>query len=90
MPQTASRDAQQVAENLRLQVSQSITTPRTVTISVGIASFETNEAAQLPSSTDDVMSDLLKRADEALYRAKRTGRNRVETWSNSVDEMTAH
>jgi two-component system cell cycle response regulator len=39
-----------------------------ITISVGIASFE---------SPSDTLEDLLKRADLALYRAKREGRNRV-------------
>jgi len=41
-----------------------------VTVSVGVA-------AQVPSPLDDPHI-LLRRADAALYRAKRNGRNRVE------------
>ena len=40
----------------------------TVTVSVGVSSL---------LSSNDTPQALLKRADEALYRAKREGRNRV-------------
>jgi two-component system cell cycle response regulator len=39
-----------------------------VTISIGIAALR---------GKDDAAAGLLKRADQALYRAKRDGRNRV-------------
>ena len=39
-----------------------------VTLSIGIASLR---------GRDDTPASLLKRADQALYRAKRDGRNRV-------------
>jgi two-component system cell cycle response regulator len=39
-----------------------------VTISIGIAALE---------APHDTAAQLLKRADQALYRAKRDGRNRV-------------
>jgi diguanylate cyclase (GGDEF)-like protein len=40
-----------------------------VTISIGVATA---------TSSDETADDLLQRADEALYRAKNAGRNRVE------------
>jgi diguanylate cyclase (GGDEF)-like protein len=45
-----------------------------VTASFGVAAFEPQ---------DDVNS-LLKRADDALYRAKDQGRNRVETLTGAM------
>jgi len=39
------------------------------TASFGVATFEQNETAE----------ELINRADEALYKAKENGRNRVET-----------
>jgi diguanylate cyclase (GGDEF)-like protein len=42
----------------------------TLTISAGVATF--------PSPSIDNIDSLFRQADEALYRAKQTGRNRVE------------
>jgi two-component system, cell cycle response regulator len=73
MPDTDLELAGQIAERLRAQIAQvpfSIDRMTTidVTASVGLASFDT--AADTPEV-------LLKRADKALYAAKRGGRNRV-------------
>jgi two-component system cell cycle response regulator len=74
MPDTSVAMASMVAERLRKRIA---TEPfrinqntRTVqaTISVGIAAMR---------SVEDRPSDIIRRADEALYRAKRQGRNRV-------------
>ncbi len=74
MPETDMAVAATVAERLRRKIAtepfpieqgaQSIN----VTISIGIAAQE---------GTQDTVAQLLKRADQALYRAKRNGRNRV-------------
>ncbi len=56
-----AEDAAPVAERLRAA------TPFGATSSVGLAQWEPGDSAEA----------LLRRADEALYRAKRTGRNRV-------------
>lgn len=44
--------------------------PETVTVSIGIANYD-------PEAPDVNLGALLTRADHALYRAKKTGRNRV-------------
>lgn len=59
----ASRRADQIRAHIR-------TSEVPVTVSIGVA-------AQVPSPLDDP-SMLLRRADAALYRAKRNGRDRVE------------
>jgi two-component system cell cycle response regulator len=74
MPETDMAVAATVAERLRRRIAteafpidqgkQSIE----VTISIGLAAIE---------NADDSAANLLKRADQALYRAKRDGRNRV-------------
>ncbi|HET7335357.1 MAG TPA: diguanylate cyclase, partial [Rhizomicrobium sp.] len=74
MPDTEPDFAYTVAERLRKQVE---TTPfaisrdpgnLNITISIGIAAVE---------GQSDTAETLLHRADQALYRAKREGRNRV-------------
>jgi two-component system cell cycle response regulator len=74
MPETDMAVAATVAERLRRKIAAEpfpIEQGRRsidVTISIGIASLE---------SPRDTAAQLLKRADQALYRAKRDGRNRV-------------
>jgi two-component system cell cycle response regulator len=74
MPDTDSGFAFTVAERLRQSIeSTPIKISRapnslTITVSIGIASS---------GGSADVPEQLLRRADQALYRAKREGRNRV-------------
>jgi two-component system cell cycle response regulator len=73
MPRTAGDVACLAAERLRRHVCAApfhgprLAAPLDVTISVGVAS----------AGAEDDADSLLKRADEALYEAKRAGRNRV-------------
>ncbi|MDP2157553.1 MAG: diguanylate cyclase [Nitrospirota bacterium] len=55
-----------IEENLRLRAGMPLN--KSVTVSLGIASLQ---------SSDRAIDDLLKRADDCLYKAKRDGRNRV-------------
>lgn len=75
LPTTGLQGALVVAENLRHSIASRDLTHRdtkqnygTITISIG--------AAQFRKGQDDAVS-LIKRADEALYRSKKGGRNRV-------------
>lgn len=74
MPDTRLEDAERIAERIRLHVAGSPirvkggTELLTVTISVGVA------ATRGPEDTPEA---LLKRADEGVYEAKASGRNKV-------------
>ncbi len=73
MPDTSAQLALEVAERVRESVEEmafvSGEKQLKVTTSVGVATLNRN-------SSDD-MKDLLKQADQALYEAKNSGRNRV-------------
>jgi two-component system cell cycle response regulator len=74
MPGTSLTDAERIAERIRLHVGQAPiqvsggAARLGVTISIGVAAT---------LGADDTPDLLLKRADEALYEAKTSGRNRV-------------
>ncbi|MDD2708361.1 MAG: diguanylate cyclase [Verrucomicrobiae bacterium] len=67
----SKRVAEWIRDGIERQVARGAAVPglERVTISIGVAVFR---------GEDDGMEALLKRADEALYRAKKRGRNRVE------------
>jgi diguanylate cyclase (GGDEF)-like protein len=66
---TVAEGALQVAERIRARVAAEEFPGRTITISIGMAEFPVHG-----HSAEAVIS----RADEALYAAKRAGRNRIE------------
>ncbi len=68
MPAASIDMARDVAETMRQRIAES---PLGVTASMGIASV-------WPGS-EQAIHPLIERADQALYRAKENGRNRVET-----------
>ncbi|NMD09223.1 MAG: PleD family two-component system response regulator [Phyllobacteriaceae bacterium] len=73
LPNTDPATAEKIGERLRRAVASKSfaigsTSPVPVTISAGLASL---------AGMEDTLEKLLKRADSALYRAKREGRNRV-------------
>jgi diguanylate cyclase (GGDEF)-like protein len=78
LPETDLEGAREIAERLRRVIADTSFPPALpdaameirVSVSVGIT--------ELISEHDSSIDHLLSRADRALYRAKRQGRNRVE------------
>ena len=89
LPRTEMVGAYNLAERIRegiadLRITTDEDPPRVlgVTASLGIAAF--------PESKAEGGTDLVRRADRALYRAKRTGKNRVELyWSDETGPARA-
>ena len=74
LPQTDQAGAFAVAEALRQTVESASWPRRAVTISVGVAVCHDWNGSDTPPKR---ASDLIRHADEALYRSKENGRNRV-------------
>lgn len=74
LPEATLDDAKQIAERLRLEVSEKMSktaeNPVGLTVSIGVARLIHGESSEM----------LMHRADQAMYLAKSTGRNRVEAY----------
>src|SRR6266513_1096025 len=68
LPDTAIADALDTAEHIRARVAAKKFNGRKITLSIGVASF--------PDDADDAET-IIAVADEALYQAKREGRDRT-------------
>ncbi len=73
LPETSVEQGVQFAERLRVELEQS-----KVTTEAGDISYTASFGLALMSADDENLDAALARADEALYRAKGAGRNRVE------------
>ncbi len=82
LPETNAAGAVHAMERLRLKVKAlSVAKDLAVSFSCGLAQF-------VPSH-DMTPNELVRRADMALFRAKKLGRDRIETWENvSVSGVT--
>jgi diguanylate cyclase (GGDEF)-like protein len=69
LPSTGASDARRLAERLRADIRAHVVHGARLSASVGVASW-TDRSVDAPA--------LVKASDEALYRAKRAGRDRVE------------
>ncbi|OGB20459.1 MAG: hypothetical protein A3I66_18545 [Burkholderiales bacterium RIFCSPLOWO2_02_FULL_57_36] len=83
LAETSLDSAVKAMERLRILIAdhdwETVGTGLTVTFSAGVTSYE----------HDDGTETMLKRADDALYNAKRAGRNRVSI-AESAERMTRH
>ncbi len=81
LPATSDQGARSVAERLRTVIADNPvypgdgTSPINLTVSIGVATMT-------PASSTEPEA-LIRRADEALYQAKESGRNRVVEWLSS-------
>jgi diguanylate cyclase (GGDEF)-like protein len=78
--ETDEKAANHFAERIRLGIQADLdrSFPFTITISIGLAQYQDYET----------LEQLLERADQALYHAKQTGRNRVVLWSTLAQSPT--
>lgn len=70
LPETPLFESMQVGEKVRASIAATPIAGQRVTVSIGIASF--------PHSHVQTIDELYRASDQALYRAKTNGRNRVE------------
>lgn len=74
LPLTDVNEAGVIANRLRTELAEHLPDGKTVTVSIGVASCGAGTVTY---------RDLVERADAALYRVKRNGKNRVEVASTA-------
>jgi len=80
MPETKANDAVTLLERIRAEVQQiKVAENISMTISCGIAQ-------SLPDQSDS-SSEVIRRADLALYEAKSAGRNCVKLWNRNMSKV---
>lgn len=82
LPKVSCEDAMPIAESIRNKFQKEEFTPVantkvTVSVSIGLAELR----------YDDTVESLFQRADDAMYKAKTTGRNRVVYHADQVQEL---
>lgn len=77
LPETTARTALQVAHRLRRSIEEEQFPNRKITISIGVARMIPRKG-EAPLS----VSELISRADQALYQAKGAGRNQVKLFDD--------
>ncbi len=81
LPDTSIGSALALAERIRINIQENLylraglTLKKSITVSLGIASLR---------SSDRTVDEMLMRADDSLYKAKRDGRNRVASITPDV------
>jgi diguanylate cyclase (GGDEF)-like protein len=84
LPNTSLDEALQVAEKLRAAIEANIREPWQITASFGAGSLECSECPAERLNTTEIITTLLDKTDQALYRAKEKGRNRIEPCPKAI------
>lgn len=70
LPQTGEKEAREVTERIRRKVEDDLFPLYEVTVSIGVAQYRVGE-------------DIVKQADQAMYEAKRQGKNKICVFSGN-------
>ncbi len=78
LPSTAAEDAERLAQRIRQDLRRAAFESAPLTVSIGISSL---------NPTTRNMARLLSRADDAMYEAKRSGKNRVVLHKAHIEKL---